>query len=69
MRTVKQIDQDIEQCKAQIAATYSPIFLNQEDAIISREGFQKQLQLLEKEKAETQSMLNIEVINPRLVRG
>lgn len=69
MRKLSIIEKEIEQCQAQIAATYTNDNYSTEDAKITREGFQTQLQKLTAERKKTQSMINMEVINPRLVRG
>ena len=69
MRKLEAIDKDIQWCKAQISATYANDSYTVDDAKISREGFQIQLQKLTAERTKTQSMRNMEVINPRLVRG
>ena len=69
MRPLETIKKDIERCKAQIAATYKEGVYSIEDQLITRQGFQKQLSKLNDELVKHQSLKNIEVINPRLVRG
>ena len=69
MRSLDTINKAIAQCQKQIAATYNNDNYAAEDAAITREGFQKQLEKLNQEHSETQRLLNLKVINPRLVIG
>lgn len=69
MRQLAEIEKDIERCKAQIASTFKAGVYNVEDQQITREGFQLQLRKLNDELVKHQNLKNIEVINPRLVRG
>lgn len=67
MRKLETIDKDLERCKAQIAATYEVKNPNAESTLITRQGFQKQLQKLTDEREQTIAIRNIETIDPRVV--
>jgi hypothetical protein len=69
MRTLETIEQDINRCKAQIAHTYNSEKLSPQEAFTLRQGYQKQLQNLQNEFNKTRSWLNIEVIDPRIVKN
>ena len=67
-RTIGQIKADIDRCKQQIAKSMaSHSVTNSEDAVITTQGFQIQLQKLEDEL--WQETRNIELINPMLLNG
>lgn len=69
MRKLITIDQDIERCKEQIATVYDQDNFGDPESLITQEGFRIQLHKLIDERNKTQSLLNIEIINPRLLRG
>lgn len=69
MRQLAEIEKDIERCKAQIASTFEDENYSIEARLLTREGFQLQLRKLNDELVKHQNLKNIEVINPRLVRG
>lgn len=66
-RSLKEINEEIYRCKAQIALTYeNETPQNSEEMNITREGFQKQLSKLQDE--HDHHVRQIEVINPRVMQ-
>jgi len=68
MRTIATIEKDINRCKAQIAATYNPDFANSKDSQITREGFQKQLKILNDEHKQSIFTRNITVVDSEIIK-